>query len=185
MTRTLVHAARLLFPVSVAVALTACAASSSGGVPAASAASQPAVAPQAIFNDAGAYNGSIQDSTFGSGNASASLAQHQHTIGGYLIATFGSNTITNAVEAQTNTGLSVSGGEAANGPSGLCTFNVSATYDTKTNVLSGTYQAVHGCTGESGSFALTKDCYYPRAGLDAIPAWNRNPAQPDHGLHQC
>jgi len=185
MVRTLVHASRLLFSLSIAVALSACATNSSSGVPAASAAGQPAVAPQAIFNDAGAYNGSIQDSSFGSGNASASLAQHQHTVGGYLIATFGSNTITNAVEAQTDTGLSVTGGEVSNGSSGVCTFNISATYNKTTNVLSGTYQAVHGCSGESGSFALTKDCYYPRAGLDAIPAWNRSSVQPDHGLHQC
>jgi hypothetical protein len=184
MTRTLVHAFRFLFSASVALALTACAANPANSVPVAADA-QAAVAPQVIQNDAGEFFGSIQDSTFGNGNASASLAQHEHGVGGYLTATFGSNTITNAVVLQTQTGLTVTGGEVANTNSGVCTFSMSATYKEKTNVLAGTYKAVHGCSGESGSFSITKGCYYPRGGLDAVQSWNRNPAQPNHGLRQC
>jgi hypothetical protein len=185
MTRTFVHAFRFLFSASVVVALAACAANSDSGVPGGTAAARPAVVPQVIFNDAGEYDGSIQDSTFGNGSASASLAQHAQGVGGYLTATYGSTSITNAVVLQTQTGLTVTGGEVANTSSGVCTFSMSATFDKKTNVLAGTYAAVHGCAGESGSFSLTKDCYYPRGGLDAVQSWSRTPAQPDHGLRQC
>jgi hypothetical protein len=49
--------------------------------------------------------------------------------------------------------------------SAACTFGFHATYDPSSFVLSGTYQAIVGCSGESGTFSLTQQCYYPERNL--------------------
>lgn len=184
MIRTGLFAFRFLLAASLAAALTACAANPAAGVPG-GAAAQPAAAPQSIQNDAGEYGGPVQDSKYGKGFLSGSLMQHEHAVGGYLTATYGSKTIQNAVAVQTQTGASVGGGEESNVDSSVCTFKMTATYSEKTNVLKGTYNAVHGCSGESGSFSITKGCYFPRTGLDAVRAADGSDVRPDHGLHQC
>jgi hypothetical protein len=187
MTRTLLHAFRFLFSASVAIALTACATNSSSGVPSAGTGAQPGVAPQAIQNDSGQYNGSMQDSVLGTGSASASLAQDSHAVGGSVAVSYGSSNVSYSFAAHTQTGLSLSGAQVAFLGSGVCTFSVTATYDANSHVLAGTYQAVRGCAGENGSFSLTEDCSFRRAGLfEAIAVPNRNTkVNPNHGIHPC
>jgi hypothetical protein len=81
----------------------------------------------------------------------------------------------------------LNGAEVANINSSVCSFTMSATYHPSSLVLSGTYKAVHGCVGESGTFTLTKGCYYPRKGLlDAIPEQKGDTImKPNNGAHQC
>jgi hypothetical protein len=39
-----------------------------------------------------------------------------------------------------------------------CTFSMSGSYDTNASKLSGSYTAVTGCSGQSGTFALSQQC---------------------------
>jgi hypothetical protein len=190
MTLTLLHFLRFTFSVAAAVALTACAANSDSGVPAPAAAAQASVAPNAsIRNDAGEYSGTVHDNIVGNGGAQASLMQDEHDVGGVLTETINNKVYTNALVATTGTGRTLVGAEAVPTPpigSGACTFSLNATFHLKNFVLSGTYKAVHGCTGESGTFSMTEQCRYPNAGvLGAIQAWKRGGTEPDHGVTQC
>ena len=54
-----------------------------------------------------------------------------------------------------------------------CTFSTNATYNSTTNVLSGSYTAVTNCTGDSGTFSLTQQCSDTVTGIDrrmSLPA---------------
>ncbi len=171
-----------------ALALTACAGNTNSGTPAEGAAPQTPVAPfgqAAIRNVSGEYNGTITDSVFGTGSASASLAQAKHIVGGVVTASIGSVQLSNSIALQTATGAAFAGAQAGNVNGSACSFSLTATYAGSNNTLNGTYQAVHGCTGESGSFALTQDCSYPRGGLlDVAPA-PAGGAKPNHGVSPC
>jgi hypothetical protein len=182
--------ARIAAALASAVVLSACAGNVNSDALGSGTALQAPVAPfgqAAIQNDAGQYGGTTKDSTFGNGTATASLAQDAHVVGGLLTATFGTISLSNSVAAQTMTGAALAGVEVATVNGGACSFSLSATYNTAKHLLKGTYQAVHGCSGETGSFSLTKECYYPRNGpFDAVPSWNREAGiKPNNGLHQC
>lgn len=156
--------------------------------PASSASS--AVRAASIQNDAGEFGGKVNDSVYGSGFGTGSLAQVQHEVGGYVTITYynsAQTTVTNAFTASTQSGLALSGAEVGRIDSDTCSFKMSATYNPTSHVLAGTYEAVHGCSGESGSFSLTKGCYYPRTGLDDDLSLPVAPAQahPNSGLHPC
>jgi hypothetical protein len=110
------------------------------------------------------------------------------SVGGYLNSTFGTATYSSPLSASTNAGGG-GGGEGGNGqwqggplkhhrggvdPFGIfvtiigsaaCTFGFEASFDPSSFVLSGTYQAIVGCSGESGTFSLTQQCYYPERNL--------------------
>jgi hypothetical protein len=170
------------------VVLTACAGNLNSGAPVGAGPQAAASTGKGVIqNDAGQYSGTVTDTVLGTGTGDASLAQDEHVVGGVLNASFGSTSIANSFAAQTNAGTSLAGAEVANTNSGVCSFSMNATYDTSKHILNGTYQAVHGCSGESGSFKLTKECYYPRKGLlDAAPSLDRTSGmKPDNGLHQC
>lgn len=188
MTRTLLHAFRFLFSASVAIALTACATNSGSSVPSTAAAPQAAPAVVTIQNDSGQFSGSVQDSALGTGSASASLAQDKTVVGGVVNVSYsGSNNVSYSFAAKTQDGLSLSGAQVASLASGVCSLSVSATYNTTKHVLSGTYKAANGCAGVTGSFSLTKECYYKRGGLleidPAVKASSR--VEPAHGVTQC
>jgi hypothetical protein len=172
-----------------AVVLTACAGNTNSGTPGGGTAPQTPVAPfgqAAIRNVSGQYSGTITDSTFGTGSASASLAQDKHVVGGVITASIGSVQLSNSIAVQTATGAAFAGAQAGSVNGSTCSFSLSATYSGSNNTLNGTYQAVHGCAGESGSFALTQDCSYPRGGLlDVAPSWNGNGAKPNHHISPC
>lgn len=78
--------------------------------------------------------------------------------------------------------LSISGSNAVGGsmvqdlPGGTtCTFSTTGTYNSTTLQLTGTYTAVSGCTGQSGTFTLTQQC------VDTITATARRTM----GLAHC
>ena len=172
-----------------ALALTACAGNTNSATPGGATAPQvPAsIGQAAIRNVSGLYNGTITDNTFGTGSASASLAQDKHVVGGALTASMGSVQLSNSIAVQTATGAAFAGAQAGSVNGNTCSFTLTATYTGSNNTLNGTYQAVHGCTGESGTFALTQNCSYPRGGLlDAASPWNGNAgAKPNHGISPC
>jgi hypothetical protein len=181
-----------------ALALTACAGNTNSATPGGGTAPQvPASIGQAVVrNVSGQYSGTITDSTFGTGSASATLAQYQHVVGGALTASMGSVQLSNSIAVQAtgaalagkNAGpLPLVGAQAGSVNGNTCSFTLTATYTGSSNTLNGTYQAVHGCAGESGTFALTQDCSYPRGGLlDAASPWNGNAgAKPNHRISPC
>ncbi len=187
MTRTLLHAFRFLSSASIAIALSACATNSQSSVPGAGDAPQTAAATATIVNDSGDYSGSFQDSAFGAGSASASLAQDGQVVGGVINVAYGSNNVSYSVAAQTQDGLSIGGAQVAELASGVCSLNVTATYHKKSHILSGTYQSANGCAGVTGSFSLQHECTFKRAGLLNINPRQKNDAgmSPDAGLHPC
>ncbi len=168
MKRSLVRAAAAL--VTGAFALCGCGGAGSAGVPAAGAQSQ-AARPQGgtgTTNVAGQYAGTVQDSASGAGYASASLAQYGGGVGGQLDFQYGTSTVTAQIGALLASGDALPGTLVAG--SRPCSFGVSETYDATKHKLVGSYKAYSGCRGESGSFTLKEQCYYPRnrGGNDTI-----------------
>ena len=108
----------------------------------------------------GQYAGTVNDSTFGKGEIDAELAQYVNSVGGILTFTYGSTVfITPCTFLLKGTTLTGSGNSSS--VSGACTFSETATY-TATHHLNGSYKAVHGCSGEAGTFAMKQRCRYPR-----------------------
>ena len=190
MTGTLLNVSRFLFSLGVATAIVACAGNSPSGVPQAAGTSQVVAVPDAGgVNYAGQYSGSVEDSIVGYAFATASLAQQKHNVGGVVNETINNENDTNPIVLHAS-GTTLTGAEVAPNPpvgSGPCSFSVKARYNTGNFVLSGSYTAVHGCSGESGTFSLTENCSYPRNGsLEATGARKgRNYARPDHGVTEC
>lgn len=116
-------------------------------------------------NLSGQYSGTVSDSTFGSGTATADFAALYGTLGGWLSFTFGSTTYMLAAVSSSE-GNGVRGVLANTIGSTACSFAFKATYDASSNTLDGTYRAINGCSGENGSFSLTQQCYYQERGSD-------------------
>jgi hypothetical protein len=119
--------------------------------------------PQRLSNISGDYIGTVQDAQGGTGNAKATLAQHQANAGGAVkvketgqsISVETSLTITSS--NSTSGALVIDFPPARTGP--VCTFSTTGTYDPTTGVLSGSYTAVTGCTGDTGTYTLTQQCH--------------------------
>ena len=159
--------------------LSACAESSSGVPSAAQAFQQPAsrVASDAkAANLSGEWAGKQTDIAYGTGKAKATYTQYQSGLGGVLTVKFANSSATSSVALAIN-GSSVNGTTVAVTGSFYCTFSTTSTYDAKTHVMSGNYQAVYGCTGDSGSFTLKHKCYYKGTGSVDI--------RPETGPHPC
>ncbi|MBV9233344.1 MAG: hypothetical protein JO030_04820 [Candidatus Eremiobacteraeota bacterium] len=119
------------------------------------------------YNYSGQYSGLIMDSKNGTGKAAAELSQEKTDIGGAL--TIAGNPVVEYVSWIANAAV-VSGTSVFVAASGYCSFAGKATYDTKTSVLAGSYHAVHGCTGETGTYKLKHHCYYKYgAAVDVRP----------------
>lgn len=150
------------------------------GILALSAGAAPAVPVHADWgrhaNDriAGQYSGSVTDSTLGTGNAVANFATTYGSVGGYFGFTFGSATYTSPASAAADF-RDVQGVFVATIASVACSFAFRARYDSSSNTLDGEYKAVNGCSGESGSFSLTEQCYYDE----------QRDARRDNGLMHC
>jgi hypothetical protein len=147
--------------------LSACA-GGSNGIPSGGSSTQ---VPQSSVNDdaktinlSGEYVGTAHDSVHGTGKAGASLAAHKSALGGAL----GISGISATGDiAWTVSGITVAGTSVIVMPSGYCSFAMSSTYNTKSFVLTGKYHAVHGCTGETGSYKLKHQCIYLSGKEDA------------------
>lgn len=133
----------------------------------------PAVQPPNLSGD---YTGTLQDSKSGSGNATATLAQHGTSAGGAISAALSGGTLNAQITLAIGSSNAVSGAMVVDFTNGTtCTFGTTGSYNTGTNVLSGTYSAVTGCSGQSGTYTLTQQC------LDTITGSRRRTM----GLTQC
>jgi hypothetical protein len=133
-----------------AMILAACSSSNSSG----------SVAPAAPTNISGDYSGSVTDSVAGQANATATLAQTGYDAGGAVTLTPASGTLTGQLSLTLSASNAVAGAMVIdypnNGPT--CSFSVTGSYSTSTNVLTGSYTAVTNCSGQSGTFSLTQQC---------------------------
>lgn len=111
-------------------------------------------------NISGDYSGTVQDAQGGSGTASGTLAQSGFTAGGAITIAQAKAALTAQLSLTLTTSNAVSGSIVIdypnNGPT--CTFSTTGTYNTSTNVLSGSYTAVTNCAGDSGTYSLTQQC---------------------------
>jgi hypothetical protein len=161
-------------------ALTACGGAGAGAPSAGSAAQgMPAriggeAAPP---NRSGQYAGKVDDSVYGAGKTTESLAQNGSALGGTLYITFASGKVTES-QALTVDGTSAKGTTIIEITGGTyCAFSETSTYDSTTNEVKGKYSAIHGCTGETGSFEAKHQCTYVN-GADAD-------IRPENGPKPC
>lgn len=117
-------------------------------------------APPALPNISGDYIGSFQDAQLGSGNVTGTLAQTTGAAGGAMSMPIPGGTAGFQMSLTVSPNNSVSGAIVivTNGNT-LCTASTTGTYDPTNNILSGTYTAVSGCTGDNGTYSLTQQCY--------------------------
>lgn len=122
-----------------------------------------AAMPEHLANISGDYAGIVDDAQGGTGNAKATLAQHGTNAGGAVKDHVTNEIIPIDVSLTITASNSTSGAlvidfpPASTGP--VCTFSTTGTYDPTTNVLSGSYTAVTGCTGDTGTYTLTQACH--------------------------
>lgn len=155
---------RKIFGMTLASSLlSACGLGTSGSVPNAQPAFQGAAGR---LGDAakgpylsGEYKGTFTDGAYGKGKAEASYAQYQSGVGGILSIKYANATVTASVALVAN-GTSLDGNTVAGGGSTYCTFSTTSTYDAATKIMSGSYTAVAGCTGDAGTFRLRHLCTY-------------------------
>jgi hypothetical protein len=143
------------------VALTAC----GGAGTSPNLAAQAQMAPPLIAIDAGMpnlsgeYAGTVSDSLYGSGQSDAELVQYQNAVGGTTILEFAGSTVFIDPDAFLFKGTTLTGtAEGATLSGVLCTMSETATYSD--GHLTGSYKAVSGCSGESGSFTMKEACKY-------------------------
>lgn len=142
--------------VVAAFVLAACNSSNSG--PFVSPAPTPSPTPSPA-NLSGDYSGTISDSANGSGTVTGTLAQHGTSAGGPLTITSTSSTVTAAVSFAIASDNTLTGALVIDYPSGsTCTFSTTGSYNSTTNVITGTYSSVTNCSGQSGTYSLTQQC---------------------------
>jgi hypothetical protein len=129
--------------------------------------SNQSLTPSASRYDLGGqYAGTGQDSVLGNATASTTLAESNSVLTGIitLASTTSSATLSQAVTLSVNASYRVSGTSTASVGTGSCSFSLTGGYDTGTYVLTGSYAATNGCSGESGSFTMTQECIAPETG---------------------
>jgi hypothetical protein len=116
--------------------------------------------PPSPTNISGQYTGTLDDAQTGSGTVTGALAQQGAAAGGQITDTEASGPIdTVQVSLAVNRSNAVSGSMVFNYPGGvICTMKTTGTYDSSTNVLSGSYTAVTNCSGDTGTYSLTQEC---------------------------
>ncbi len=168
----------LAFGSIAALALSACAGAGGGSAQGAAGSSAlPALAAAVTAtNVAGQYKGALTDGAFGKGAATVNLSQRGRSAGGWIKVKFASTTLDEAVAMTLDPAKNTLAGTAiANVANSACTFSMASTYDPKTFLLTGRYKAVHGCTGDAGTFTAKERCYYVNHAM-----------RPDvHGLQAC
>jgi hypothetical protein len=128
--------------------------------------------PQNISGD---YSGTMTDGQNGNSTATGTLAQTGSNAGGSIVSTGGNQTLTYQMAVAIDSNDRITGSMVTDLPAGAqCSFAFTGAYDATTNVLSGNYTAVSGCSGDTGSFALTQTC---SARPDALRRRMGTPAQ--------
>lgn len=122
------------------------------------------VAPSLISNGArvpnlsGEYAGTVNDSIFGNGKANVELLQYHNAVGGRSLFEYGSTVFVDP-NVFLLKGATLTGTAAGATLTGVpCTMTETATYDN--HRLTGSYKAVNGCSGESGTFTVKESCRY-------------------------
>ena len=139
-----------------------------------------ATSPSRVLNISGDYSGTLQDSQGGSGSATAILAQEDRHAGGAIIAKQPGKTInieialTIAPDGHHSTRGAMVVDYPPKGSGPTCTFVTSGLYDPTTNILSGSFTALSGCSGDYGTYNLTQLCHDAVVVVDEV-AWNNNP----------
>lgn len=172
---------------SAALALNGCSGPNAGTPTAAggSTLQSPAVAMAATNLFDGQYSGSVSDSTFGSGKASASLAQYEGSVGGTLAATFGKTVVLHSL-AGNQTNQNLHGKTVATVGKNACAFDYTASYSSSSHKFSLHYYATaRGCSGENGTIHMTKQCYYQEGAPQDVLAPENNMMRPNTGLRPC
>jgi hypothetical protein len=162
---------------ALGLALIAACGGGSGSVPNATSASlgsQHRIDNAHALRLSGEYTGKFTDGAYGAGKAKASYSQSGDAVGGILTVKYAASTVSLSV-ALVSDASSVNGTSVAGTGSLYCTFATTSTYDPKTRVMSGSYSAVYGCTGDGGTFTLKQKCYYRGATEDVLPATGPKP----------
>lgn len=125
---------------------------------------QAPVAPSLTSNDAivsnlsGEYAGTVNDSVFGSGKINGELLQEHNAVGGRLLLEYGSTVFDDPV-AFLLKGTTLAGtGEGATLSGSPCTMSETAALSN--GRLTGSYKAINGCQGESGTYTMKEYCRY-------------------------
>jgi|SRR5579872_1258849 len=120
-----------------------------------------------ISNISGDYTGTVQDSQSGSGTAAATFAQTGSSAGGTIVDTEASGAVNIQVSLKFTSATAANGAMVIDFQNGTtCSFSTNASYNSATNVLSGSYTAVTNCTGDTGTFSLTQQCIDTPASSD-------------------
>jgi hypothetical protein len=137
-----------------------------------------ATEPQRLANISGDYAGVVQDLKGGTGNAKATLAQHGANAGGAVKDRETTETFVVDLSVTISSQNSTSGALVIDfppaGSGAVCTFSTSGSYDPSTNILSGSYTAVAGCRGDTGTYTLTQQCHDTVIST-ALPRRENNP----------
>jgi hypothetical protein len=112
-------------------------------------------------NLSGEYSGPADDNVWGKGTGAMFYAQSANAVGGSFDLKLAKNSLYLS-SALTVKGSTVDGTNESGSGNQYCTSLTKATYDEKTNVLSGSYTASYGCAykNEKGTFALKHRCYF-------------------------
>lgn len=105
----------------------------------------------------GDYSGSMNDNQRGTIKLKLSLSQDKASLGGGLMT---SPSGTTGDISWTLTGEAIAGTSVVFFSSGYCTFTHTATYNSVTLTLTGSYKSVYGCSGEKGTYKLRHQCYF-------------------------
>jgi len=115
--------------------------------------------PAAPTNISGDYAGTVVDSSSGSSAATALLAQHGSSAGGTITTAPGGVTLVSSIAVAIDASNAVTGTMVQDLPGDItCSFAVTGTYNTATAVLAGSYRAITGCSGRTGTYSLTQSC---------------------------
>lgn len=167
---------RALFGI-LAVALACAGCAGSGG--SATNAGPPMTAGARLGDDAGTLNisgqyvGTVRDIHSGTGHVTGSFAQSKSTVGGWLYFVYPTFSIRSSA-VRTISGTTVDGVSVATVHNEICTFDVTGKYDSSTSKMTGSFKAVHGCTGDHGTYTVKQKCYYVR-GEDVRPQTGPRP----------
>jgi hypothetical protein len=153
------------------LSLAGCATNGAVGTPGATTVTQNAAALQASATAsehvAGQYTGTVNDHFFSKGVATIDLSQYRTSVGGRFTATYTHAKVQSSV-ALSLVGHALVGTSVATVANAACAFSQTAFYDAHTFTLTGKYKAIHGCTGDEGTFIVKEACYYVTDAVDAI-----------------
>lgn len=123
--------------------------------------------PSAPTDVAGEYSGTVQDAVYGKGTVTGTLAQQGKNVTGNVTLTYGGTAIDGTVAWTLASNNALSGTITTTTPS--CTYNVTASYNTSTNQIPGSYTGSTGCSG-NGTFTLVEQCSDPITPAAITPA---------------